>query len=316
MLLIFKYTKHHNYIVSKIIANGYFKNEFVLQIDTCTNRQNVVSKLIYDVKNIFIWFYCRILLLIGCKIDILLPHPEQLLSNLFFYSDNIRNRYIYEDGLMNYVDVKLTGLILRRANKRKKLSYILFYKYNLVNGYLSGCEDKKIKGIFVQYPELIYKSYAHGTLNKITIEGESYSGGSESVLFIDQDIESYYGYEIANSLRLKLYNSLSNQELVYVKRHHDYFSKPSSQIKQPHNFTEINESLRSLTAEDIVGIIKPNLVVGFFSSALMNIATRYQGIKCYCCLPESHIVNCYLGRQPLSYLLSKFGVSCIDELNN
>lgn len=313
MLLVFTYTKYHKSLVNIILSSPHMSSDEIVFFDTCFVGYGRLKKLFYTIYNILLFFYCRIMLLAGKEINILLPHPEQLLANYFFYSNKVDNRYIFEDGLMNYYDARLSGGNLKRAKKRRLSACCLFYRYNIVSGYLSGCDDRIIKGTFAKFIDMLYKPEKHGELFEIATHAvNSVMPLYNTALFLDQDVETIYGHNIASCLRSHINTFLQRFDRVYVKKHHDYLCSQSLQSLPLNNLCDLDSNLNIIPAEDVVEVLKPFVVVSFTSTALINIASRHKNIKCYYCLPESHMVDTVLGNIPLSELFNKFGVLAVD----
>jgi len=250
--------------------------------------------------------------IISEETSILLPHPEHIFANYFFFSPRTSNIYLFEDGLMNYLDIRLTGNLLKRSKRRRLLSYSLFYKYRIIRGYLSGCEDRAITATFVRFPDLIYMPEKHGSLHTIYSNLKNdFTTYPDHALFIDQDIESQYGSDEALRLRMKLYSKLSTFTKVYIKLHHDYLSVGFTIRNTASNFEILPTEMQRMPAEQLIEKLKPGSVWGFYSSALVNIANDHRDIICYSCIPEQHSVKTAFGFTPLSNLMRRFGVRSV-----
>jgi len=311
-LFVFCYTPLHSLLINNILSNSIFDSYNIVRVCNYCNSENVISSYLSRVIQVLTFFYCRILSNIYSKTSILLPHPEHLLANYFFYSPNTENIYLYEDGLMNYLDVRLKGRSLERSKKRRFIAFALLYKYHIINGYLSGCTDRTISGTFVRFPKLIFMQEKHGILFRICTEHKNISKKhSDCALFIDQDIESQYGKEEAFRLRMKLYSKLSSFRKVYVKMHHDYLGEAFKLPDNAINFVMLPPDMQKTPAEQLIEKLEPGSVWGFYSSALVNIANDYKEIHCYSCIPEQHKVTTSFGCTSLSNLMNRFGVHSV-----
>lgn len=305
-LLVFSYTKRHKEILDNVLAESTISNKKLIYFDTGEDNKFVSQKILFLIKYVAAYIYCRSLLFFGANVDVLLPHPEHVIANYFFYNNKINHRYIYEDGLMNYLKVELSGGNLVRAKKRKYIALLFMYKYHIVQGYLTGAQERVINATFLVNPQYAYLPEKHGEIRKITVgKCTNYTYSEGVVLFIDQDIESVYGFEIGTKYRKKIYEKMAKHRLVYVKRHHDYMISMNMQTKFSSDWVEIKSNT---TAECLVAELKPQYVYGFFSTALVNISLYYNEISCFCCIPETHIVCTSSGEICFAEFMKKFGV--------
>src|SRR5690625_5018012 len=94
-----------------------------------------------SLKKLQLFFLGRFLLFFRNNVSILLPHPEQLLANFFFYSPRVKERFLYEDGLMNYIRTELPVASLRKSKLRRWIAILLLYRFVVTKGQLSGCSQ-------------------------------------------------------------------------------------------------------------------------------------------------------------------------------
>jgi len=307
-LLVFSYTKYHNELLSNINLREEFPNREIFKFDSVSNASRL-HKVKLRLIILFYFFRFRVAVLLGNEVEILAPHPEHIIANYFFFSKKVKKVYLYEDGLLNYIDVKLSGGIKKRSLKRKALSPLLFYRYKVVEDHLSGCQQRVISRGYFQYPDEVYLSNKYNTIKKISLERVcAFGTDSEVALFIDQDIESVYGVEKGKGLREKLYSHLSQYKKVYVKFHHDYISSGFSVESLPDNFAILEKFYQDDIAENVVARIGAGVACSFTSTALINISTKHQNIKCFCCTSEWHEVKTRLGEEKISELFKRFNV--------
>ncbi|EKT4523081.1 hypothetical protein QEM13_002330 [Pseudomonas putida] len=307
-ILVFGYTALHSLLLQDI-KKGFERSNY--ECISFYRRPNE-NRFVYRLRQIIFFFWYRFKLLVGSDISILLPHPEHLLANYFFYSSRVEKIYIYEDGLMNYLHVELPEVLIKQARKKSILASFFLYKYKIIKGYLSGCEQRKITGTFVRLPEMMYLPEKHGAISKIDSAIVAVGSPNPNIaLFVDQDIEAIYSKEEAARLRAKIYKGMSSFDKVYVKPHHNYWSEGKRFIGLPDNFELLSDELQSLTAEEVAVTLKVGSVWGFYSSALINAATMLNNVKCYSCASESHWVNTVEGDILMSDLLAKFGVKAL-----
>jgi len=313
-LLVFSYTRYHEDLLSRINLTEEFPKTIIINFNSVASGgsiKNFTSKIMM----VFRFFFLRVLLCSNrINISILLPHPEHLLSNYFFFSKKVTNIQIYEDGLLNYIDVKLGGRFKKRSEKRRFISRMLFYQFRSVEGHLSGCQEKTVSRGYFQHPEMLYLPTEYEEIKKISIFNKKLSSADyDIVLFVDQDVEALYGEADGGRLREELYDFLSKYKKVYVKLHHDYVAGKFSTKKMPGNFEVLPKLFQQDVAENIIERVSAGVVCGFTSTALINIAGKYDGIYCYCCVSESHMVMSSLGREKMSELFERFNVKKIKH---
>lgn len=310
-ILIFGYTKLHAIFARELEEEFFVKGYKVVNFYR-RNTAGLVGDIFLRVRNVVVFFWCRVLLLLGRDISILTPHPEQLLANFFFFSSRVKKRYVYEDGLMNYLYVQLPDVLVERSRKRRWLAGLLLYRFVTVKGYLSGCEQRNISGAFVRVPEMMFMPEMHGDLFKINIAAnQSWVPDEDVAIFVDQDIESIYSKETAGEVRRSIYEKMKGLKKVYIKPHHNYWSKEERFRDVPENFELLSCGLQELTAEDVVVRVNAGSVWGFFSSALINSVAMFPNIECYSCTPLSHTVTTVVGDIPMADLLARFGVKAV-----
>lgn len=304
-LLVFGYTKLHSFLLKDVEGKMQARN----LIHVPFYRKVGEGKMCFRMRQIFYFFWYRLLLLSGKDVSILLPHPEHLLANYFFFSKKISSIFIYEDGLMNYLHVDLPKVIVQQSKRKSVLAWFFLYKYQRVVGYLSGCEQRVIDETYVRLPKMMYMPEKHGVISSIdTSLARNGVINKEVALFVDQDIESVYDKELANTIREKIYTRLGDLGKVYIKPHHNYWSKTERFTGLPPNFEILSEEMQALPAEEVAAILGVGSVWGYFSSALINISTMLPDVNCFSCTPECHLVNTVEGVVPISLLLEKFGV--------
>lgn len=304
-ILVFGYTKLHSFFIENIskrfVEEGYIPVDFY--------QRPGEGRLFSKVRQVFLFFWFRMLLALRKDVSILLPHPEQLLSNFFFYSRSVSKIYLYEDGLMNYLYVELPELVAKRVERKRRLSRCLFYKFESVKGYLSGCEQRSIAGTFVRVPDMLFMPEKHGRIFKVECALASDKiPNSDVAIFVDQDVESIYAKDVASGARKEVYDLMKGFKKVYLKPHHNYWTQEQRFLNLPDNFELLPEVFQRLTAEEAVVAIGAGSVWGFFSSALINVATMLPEVECYSYTPKSHIVRTVFGEIPMSELMSRFGV--------
>lgn len=308
------FTPYHAYVSSFIIENLTGKVFCFFSKDWPRTRQAYIRlgnaraahKLISSVLSLahlsFIFHsatYKRI------PIDIYLPHPGHIFTNYLFFSKNANKRvFIYEDGLLNYLDTSFKNKFVTPA--KKALSCLLALPYHDYPGHTAGYDAGKYDGAFLSRPEHAVRKNALGTINKLESVAEIIKPIPQRILFLDQSTEGYLTTELRNSRvshMLKLFPTADFQ--YFYKPHHDHDS-PLRRSMQA-----IPSNLINIAAELIIKEIRPSLVISFFSSALINIKNKHPEIDCIS-LAADYIPISIDGKPELiSSLFKAFGVRSI-----
>ncbi|MGQ7260436.1 polysialyltransferase family glycosyltransferase [Vreelandella sp. V005] len=316
-LLVFSYTKYHEDLLSRVNLQEEYPEFNIINFKSELNNGKIVSA-ISKVMMVLKFFIMRVFLFSDKKsVSILLPHPEQLLSNYFFYSDRVSAISLYEDGLLNYIDVRLSGGFKKRSEKRKLIGLCLLYKFRSIEGHLSGCQERPISRGYFQHPEMLYLPERFNKVIKIDADHKSLLNIDYSIaLFVDQNVEALYGEVEGGRLREELYKFLKNYKKVFVKLHHDYVAGNFSTTNMPDNFELLPAETQKGVAENIVENLNVGVVCGFTSTALINIACRYTDTRCYCCVSDSHMVLSNLGEEKMSDFLGRFNIEGVGKISN
>lgn len=236
----------------------------------------VHSRLLYKLSYILSFTYfsllIRMLLFVGCKINIYAPHPANIFSNYLFLSGKATAVYVYEDGLLNYYDASSGVFEVRRS--LRILAAILGMHYRSYQGHLAGYDATKLTGAFLSHGDLAVCKEKLGTLRELPVTVRRVKPVKNRILFLDQDVSDLLTDSqrtVAMNLMLSRF-PMSRYEYIY-KGHHDYRRPIPGMALLP-------EKLRLQPAELIIPDVAPSVVVSFYSSALLNIATLYPEIVC------------------------------------
>ncbi|UGB46563.1 hypothetical protein LQ772_04495 [Frateuria edaphi] len=244
------------------------------------------------------------------KVDVYVPHPYNPLSNHAFFHPRAGDRYVYQDGLLNYYDAMSPLGSWRTRFERKAKAMFAGLRYRTYTGHLSGIESQTISGGFFSHPDRIVMADRFPVLTRIGFQqARPSSGKADGTLFLDQPIEEVVGAELAADLRRKTVayvNALGGS--VYYKPH--YAQKLERSLHPA--WRVVDADLAAEPAETVVPRLGVSNVVSFFTSALANIAVSCDGVICHA--TAAHLVPIRVDGRPstLAELLSAFGVKAVE----
>ena len=279
--LFIGFTPYHSFVCKKIIEET---KDTILCIFTKGWPQTTKKyhKIGYFPQNKLLrsFFYPLSLLLFSIYIKIIarkksinvyIPHPKNPFTNFITYTQ-VNSINIYEDGIMNYYDVKSSNYEIKDLNI--KIMKLCKLKYKDYQGHLTGLEFLKINKYYLSRPEFAVlsnkaqkKVCLHVLKNKKLLV-------KKRILFLDQSTDNFFSRKIRNEKLKIMFSIYSPSEYEYLyKPHHDYSD----------NFltNKISKDLEVKPAEEVVEALLPEIVISFFSSALINIKMSYPNIKCY-----------------------------------
>lgn len=235
------------------------------------------NKIAKKASNLLSLVFVRILLIFwklrGFEVDVFAPHPSNIIVNYLFFSyKNTRKINIYEDGILNYYDVDSSIGDISKENKI--LSKILFLKYKKYSGHLSGFDSVKVNSIYATRPYFLVGKNNFKKIKKIELKKiEGHGGLLKKVLFLDQDVSNIVGMADKKEIIRNLMLIFHDYE-IYYKPHHDYGEFVNGMIP-------LTERQKSISAESLVPEMLPEIVISFCSSALINIKSICEEVKCY-----------------------------------
>lgn len=248
----------------------------------------------------------------ACNVDIYVPHPFNPLSNYAFFLSKHSEKYIYQDGILNYYDA-LSPLDSRSCLlKQKAKAAVLGLPYREYAGHLSGIDAAEIAGGFFTHPEKVVHASRFHRINKLYLPSASAESSTENrsgTLFLDQAIEASVGKSVAGKLRLRTMDFVNGLEgPVFYKPH---YAQKTELPLDPH-WEVLDRHSQSLPAELLVEQLSIKSVVSFCSSALANIALNHTDIDCYATAAD--IIHVSIDGRPttLAEVLSDLGVKIID----
>jgi hypothetical protein len=281
----------------------------------CPNHaRSVLYKLCNFVMLYLVSIYIKMLLLRGREVVVYAPHGANVLANYLFFHPDVKSRYIYEDGIMNYYDVTGVGKWPNPLMRLMGLSLgMRFVKYD---GHLSGFDDVVIDAAYLRNPAFavgqsrIHKYYQLQTKQKLRLVTSKHS-----CLFLDQDLSNILNHKelaLHRNAAIKWMADHGFEELIY-KPHHDF--NDFNNLNRKIDIKGIDEAFYNVPAEELVDRLPVNIVVSFFSSALINIKSMYPNIRCISLYTHNPELTCDGKIVHMSELFSRMGVECI-RLNN
>lgn len=235
----------------------------------------------------FLKIYKQIKGLKNSSLDFYYVDLAHVLSNaIFFGFKKIVNRYVMEDGLLNYYKVTLKNKMLDKKSANIFLNYIGLHSRKF-KGDITGVEMDVVNGQYVYFPDLAFKPKKS---IQIPFKKLSYDL-IDRVLILGQE-------PIVNLISVTSYlnslNSVIDDSLIdfkdykfYYKPHHHGKNKLANNFlheKLGHklHIIEDNTPIHMLVAE-----IKPSVVISFGSTASLNLKLI---------LPEKVVSRVYLIR--------------------
>jgi len=279
--LFIGFTPYHSFICKKIIEEtkdtilciftkgwpqttkkyhkiGYFPQNKLLRI------------LFYPLSLLLFSIYIKLILRKKC-INVYIPHPKNPFTNFIIYT-KLNSINIYEDGIMNYYDVNSADHPI--DNLKIKIMKLCKLKYKDYQGHLTGLEFLKINKYYLSRPDLaVLKNKAQKKICLPVLQNKK-SLVKKRILFLDQRTDNFISKQIRNEKLKIMFSIYSPSEYEYLyKSHHDY----SENIL----INKISKNLEAKPAEEVVELLSPEIVISFFSSALINIKMSNPNIKCY-----------------------------------
>lgn len=322
--IVIGFTPYHLMVINEVVelldgefyvfhpmASSYadlLKSKGVVFFGGC-ERKNIPKFIKYIVAG----FWLRFFIFANKKLSVVIPHPYNPLANLLFFSDKIDFRYIYEDGILNYYDSKIPPLSFLARVKRFLVGISVGAVYKSYDGHLSGIDARNVSGGFFSHPNKVVKNSRFPVMyelfrSKAIVKDES--SNVNSILFLDQPIDKLLSYDKVVELRSKvrsLIDSISCDR-VYYKPHHDQ----NDRTVFNESWCVIGGDKLLLPAEVIVSEYSISVVVSFCTSALVNIVSMNNNIKCYAVGPDNFPISRDGLPTTLGELFREFGIIVLD----
>lgn len=269
------------------------------------NRRNKLTTLFtYVFSLIRFRLFVRKLSCSNNDIRIYVPHPLGIFSNVLFFSSYVNKISIYEDGLSNYID--RNSDVWKFSKFTNMLSRTLFLRLNTYSGHLAGWDTGKVDAVYLSMPDKSVLTSHPIQLITREFSKQSVVSKPNTILFLDQRTSDYISKDKRRELLDCMYRIFPKDNYTYIyKPHHDYISNDL-------DMQVLDNELSSMTAEDLISLVKPEIVIGFFSSALYNISNIYDSIKIYSLAGNQINISRFNKRISLQELFDDLGVMGIN----
>lgn len=305
-VIIYIETKLQN-LIAKYLIDTNFKNDNVLIIAPKSFIKESVSNVSFYKSTVNLHGYSKA---IPSLISLILSKKPKLICDLFICSFMTGLNSIYWESIIKYKNLGLiddgTGTIYNLEFKRdfenKRIENIFTY-YNVLSlvGIVKRLETKqKLKSILSVYFSIYYNEFESLNVEHLPIfNAKSSSENVDEILFIGQPFVEANHVQFNDYLdRLKTISNYFHSYLTYV-------THPQEKENKFEGIDFIKIKKLNCTVEEYVETSKPKTIIGFTSSALINLSLRYgnNGIY-YCQMP----VNNYPDIENYYKLLEKFGI--------
>lgn len=247
------------------------------------------------------------------NVEVYAPHPYNPLSNYALLSCNPRKKNIFQDGLLNYYDAERI-FTRRELLGRRAISSLLGLPYRKFSGHLSGIEQFSANAGYFTHPDKIVLKHLFDQINELKMltaapVAPSFVGGQPVTLFLDQPIELTLDGDRSSRVRSWAQDFANSLGLpVIYKSHHDQGAANS----WTPGWQKLSRKMTGMPVELLVGNLNVANVVGFFSSALVNLSNSATNINCYAIGANCAQVSVNGNMTTLSRLMNDLGVHSID----
>lgn len=264
--------------------------------------KGVARGFLYILNFIFFSLKIRRIIKSKAKVELYIPHPNNIFTNYLFFCPEIAEVNIYEDGILNYYDAptgsKKPNVFLRLLSSACALPYSHY------SGHLSGCDAKKITSGYFSRPDFAVSIDKFSKIIKLSYQKQIMHLDQQRILFLDQDT----ALQIGEAERQKL---LCNMFETFPPESYKYYYKPHHEYEASTGMNNLPENLKYLAAEKVIDEIKPGIVISFFSSALINIKQISPEIRCISLAAERVQVTVNGEQKTLGALFLAAGVECV-----
>ncbi|MBC9251079.1 hypothetical protein A9179_12410 [Pseudomonas alcaligenes] len=243
------------------------------------------------------WFWLK-----GADIELYAPHPGNIFSNYLFFSAKVRAVHVYEDGLLNYYDAPAEKFSLGRSLRR--LAALGGLPYRDFSGHLAGYASGRVDTLYVSRAARVVARQQVRQVVQLASTAAAISPVAGRVLFLEQNTAAFISAEQREELLARMFALYPRDRYAFFcKGHHDFAGDGLG-------MENLDAELAKLPAEQVVQQLRPQVVVSFFSSALLNIASVHPEIDCVA-LAAGHVavtrdgVGC-----SLSDIFTEAGVTC------
>lgn len=268
-------------------------------------RNRFLQRGSYLLSFVYFTLWVRWSLLMGKELHVYVPHPSNIYSNFLFFSKRVSSVNIYEDGLLNYYDADASrgrvGFGLRL------FAFLCGASFRSYKGHLAGYDARTISSLYVSREEGVVSRGKVGLLVQLPLTSSSIDLVKGRVLFLDQDVSSFLSSGEREELILEMFKMYPPDKYQYFyKGHHDYQGLIEGMIP-------LQGWLVSLPAEVVMPELRPEIVVSFFSSALLNIVGSFPGVSCVALAAQYVKVSRDGVPGSLADIFSHGGVVCVSK---
>lgn len=235
-------------------------------------RNSILRGVSHLISYLYFSFLLRFVLHRIGSVHVYVPHPCNVFSNLAFFSNRVETVNIYEDGLLNYYDVdSARGKV---TFSQRLLPFLSGTPFQYYSGHLAGYDARNVEVLYVSRSTQVVASKKVGKIVQLDANAQRIEVIKMRVLFLDQDVSCFISASRRRELISLMFKRYPPERYQYVyKGHHDYNASKFG-------MTELQRDLATLPAELIIPYLKPEFVISFFSSALLNIASNYSNVTC------------------------------------
>lgn len=289
--LIIGFTPFHAYFSERLIShlNGEIfclftkgwpaSKECYFRLGFFSRKNRVLQVFSYLFSFLYLIFWVRWNLLLGRDLHVYVPHPSNIFANFVFFSDRVSSVNIYEDGLLNYYDANASRG--RVSFFLKFFAFLCGAPFKEYVGHLAGYDARKIRTLYVSRLDGVVGRKKIGNIVQLPLVNCPVDVIKGRLLFLDQDVASFVSSEQRAVLISRMFE-------VYPLGHYQYF------YKGHHDYDDLIEGMvalrgreATLPAEAVVSDLRPEVVVSFFSSALLNIVSAFPNVCCVALAAES-----------------------------
>ncbi|WP_103069035.1 polysialyltransferase family glycosyltransferase [Aquimarina sediminis] len=253
--------------------NPVFWNQVYFEEASREVSENKIQRYINFAQQIitFLKVYRKIKYMKNIELNFFYVDLAHVLTNaIFFNFKKIKERFIIEDGLLNYYKVTLDGKMLGKQSVNYFLGVLGLRTQNF-DGHITGVEMKEVNGQYVFFPKL-----ANRPQKSLVIPYESFSYQKRgNVLIIGQEpIINFIpisGYKQSLEIIIKDFKTTPDLQKVYYKPHHH----GKKDLVKDFLKRELREKLVLIEDKSpihsIVQNIEPSVVISFGSTASLNL---------------------------------------------
>lgn len=255
-----------------LFTKGWPKASGFKRVGFFKRGNKLVFGLCYLFSILCLSFYFRVWLFRKCSVSLYAPHPCSVFSNYLFFSKRVASVNVYEDGLLNYYDVASSRA--RIPAFLKFLGFISGLPVKEFDGHLAGYDARRVDRLYVSRAAAVVAKSKVGEVIQLSGQGEELTPIPRRILFLDQNVDNFLSSEQRARAIAKMFELYPLEGCSYFyKGHHDYCPGMEGMVV-------LKEGLSTAPAESVVMELCPEVVISFYSSALLNIASLYPDLEC------------------------------------